>query len=100
MTKPWFRLNSRDFSEATLTLHHVEAETSPESPISPKPEVACPSCGMRDRTDLNQLICSQKIQRNGQRVLGWRQAGGIVALKMVLYCMCSLDVWGRVKFHP
>lgn len=100
MNKSWFRLNSGDFSEAALTLHHVGAESSPESLISAKPGFACPRCGLREGTDLNQLICSWKIQRNGKKVLGWRQAGGIVALKMVLYCMCSSDVLGRVEFHP
>lgn len=57
------------------------------------------SCVMTEGTDLNQLICRWKIQRNGKRAQEWRQAGGIVALKMVLYCMCSLDVLGRVEFH-
>lgn len=37
LTKHWFRLKSRDFSEATLTLHHVKTEFSPERSISPKP---------------------------------------------------------------
>lgn len=36
LTRHWFRQKSRDFSEATLTLHHVETEFSPERSISPK----------------------------------------------------------------
>lgn len=39
LTKHWFRLRSRDFSEATPTLHHVETKFSPERPISLKPGV-------------------------------------------------------------
>lgn len=34
-----------------------------------------------------------------RRAQEWRQAGGIVALKIVLYCMHSVDVLGSVEFH-
>lgn len=39
LTKYRFSLKKRDFSEATLTLHHVETEFSPERSISPKPGI-------------------------------------------------------------
>lgn len=94
MTKPLFRLNSRGFSEATPSLHHGEAESSPERPVSAVPGTACPGCGMAEGTDPNLLVCSWRFQRSGRRALGRRQAGGIVALKMVLYCACSVDVLG------
>lgn len=55
---------------------------------------------MREGTDLNQLVFSQKIQRNRKRALGWRQAGGIVALKMVLCSMCSFRCFGKGEISP
>lgn len=53
VTKPLFRLNSRDVSKATLSLRHGEAESNPESPMSRTPGTACPGCGMAEGTDLN-----------------------------------------------
>lgn len=66
LTKHWFRLKSRNFSEATFyTMLKQNSVQKDPFPLNLELYHSC-SYVMTEGTDLNQLICKWKIQKNGK----------------------------------